>query len=137
MRVSNLFTKTSKTAPGDEVAKNAQLLIRAGFIHKEMAGVYAYLPLGKRVLEKIVQIIREEMDAIGGNEISLTALQQKDAWEASGRWSDDVMDVWLRTSCATTYRHTKIFHCLHIRSRQSFATKCVQRAASCARASFG
>lgn len=100
MRVSNLFTKTSKTAPGDEVAKNAQLLIRAGFIHKEMAGVYAYLPLGKRVLEKIVQIIREEMDAIGGNEISLTALQQKDAWEASGRWSDDVMDVWFKTKLA-------------------------------------
>ena len=100
MRVSNLFTKTSKTAPGDEVAKNAQLLIRAGFIHKEMAGVYAYLPLGKRVLEKIVQIIREEMDAIGGNEISMTALQQKDAWEASGRWSDDVMDVWFKTKLA-------------------------------------
>ena len=100
MRVSNLFTKTSKTAPGDEVAKNAQLLIRAGFIHKEMAGVYAYLPLGKRVLEKIVQIIREEMDAIGGNQISLTALQQKDAWEASGRWSDDVMDVWFKTKLA-------------------------------------
>ena len=100
MRVSNLFTKTSKTAPGDEVAKNAQLLIRAGFIHKEMAGVYAYLPLGKRVLEKIVQIIREEMDAIGGNDISLTALQQKDAWEASGRWSDDVMDVWFKTKLA-------------------------------------
>lgn len=100
MRVSNLFTKTSKTAPGDEVAKNAQLLIRAGFIHKEMAGVYAYLPLGKRVLDKIVQIIREEMDAVGGNEISLTALQQKDAWETSGRWSEDVMDVWFKTKLA-------------------------------------
>lgn len=100
MRVSNLFTKTSKTAPADEVAKNAQLLIRAGFIYKEMAGVYAYLPLGKRVLEKIIQIIREEMNAVGGNEISLTALQQKDAWEASGRWSDDVMDVWFKTRLA-------------------------------------
>lgn len=100
MRISNLFTKTSKTAPGDEVAKNAQLLIRAGFVYKEMAGVYAYLPLGKRVLDKIVQIIREEMDGVGGNEISLTALQQKDAWEASGRWSDDVMDVWFKTKLA-------------------------------------
>lgn len=100
MKVSQIFTKTSKTAPADEVAKNAQLLIRAGFIHKEMAGVYTYLPLGKRVLDKIIRIIREEMDAIGGNEISLTALQQKDAWEASGRWSDDVMDVWFKTKLA-------------------------------------
>lgn len=100
MRVSNLFTKTSKTAPADEVAKNAQLLLRAGFVYKEMAGVYAYLPLGKRVLDKIIQIIREEMDAVGGNEISLTALQPKDAWEASGRWSDDVMDVWFKTKLA-------------------------------------
>lgn len=101
MRVSQLFTKTSKTAPGDEVAKNAQLLIRAGFIHKEMAGVYDYLPLGKIVLNKIIDIIREEMDAIGGNEISLTALQQKDVWEASGRWNDDVMDVWFKTKLAS------------------------------------
>ena len=100
MRVSNLFTKTSKTAPADEVAKNAQLLLRAGFVYKEMAGVYAYLPLGKRVLDKIIQIIREEMDAVGGNEISLTALQPRDAWEASGRWSDDVMDVWFKTKLA-------------------------------------
>ncbi len=100
MRRTELFTKTSKTVPGDEVAKNAQLLIRAGFIYKEMAGVYAYLPLGKRVLDKIIQIIREEMDAVGGQEISLTALQQKDTWEASGRWSDDVMDVWFKTKLA-------------------------------------
>ena len=101
MRVSKLFTKTSKTAPGDEVAKNAQLLIRAGFINKEMAGVYDYLPLGKIVLNKIIDIIREEMDAIGGNELSLTALQQKDSWEASGRWDDTVMDVWFKTKLAS------------------------------------
>lgn len=101
MRISKLFTKTSKTAPSDEVAKNAQLLIRAGFIYKEMAGVYAYLPLGKMVLDKIVQIIREEMDAVGGNEISLTALQQKDVWVASGRWDDKVMDVWFKTKLAS------------------------------------
>lgn len=100
MRVSKIFTKTSKTAPADEVAKNAQLLIRAGFVHKEMAGVYAYLPLGKRVLDKVIQIVREEMDGIGGNEISLTALQQKETWEVSGRWSDDVMDVWYKTEGA-------------------------------------
>ena len=94
MRMSQLFTKTSKTAPADEVAKNAQLLIRAGFVYKEMAGVYAYLPLGKRVLDNIIQIIREEMNAIGGNEVSMTALQSRETWELSGRWDDEVMDVW-------------------------------------------
>lgn len=97
MRLSTLFTQTSKTAPADEVAKNAQLLIRAGFIYKEMAGVYAYLPLGKRVLDKIINIVREEMNAVGGQEVSLTALQQKDVWEQSGRWSREVMDVWFKT----------------------------------------
>lgn len=101
MRLTNLFTKTSKTAPADEVAKNAQLLIRAGFIYKEMAGVYAYLPLGKMVLDKIIAIIRDEMNNVGGSEVSLTALQQKDVWETSGRWSDDVMDVWFKTKLAS------------------------------------
>lgn len=101
MRVSKLFTKTLRDAPADEVAKNAQLLIRAGFVYKEMAGVYTYLPHGKRVLDKITQIIREEMNVVGGNEISLTALQSKEAWEASGRWSDEVMDVWFKTKLAS------------------------------------
>ncbi len=100
MRMSQLFTKTSKTAPADEVAKNAQLLIRAGFVYKEMAGVYAYLPLGKRVLDNIIQIIREEMNAIGGNEVSMTALQSRETWELSGRWDDEVMDVWFKTRLA-------------------------------------
>lgn len=100
MRVSRLFTKTSKTAPGDEVAKNAQLLIQAGFIHKEMAGVYDFLPLGKKTLENIVQIIREEMNKAGGNEMQLSALQRPEPWQASGRWNDDVMDVWFRTELA-------------------------------------
>ena len=97
MRTSQLFTKTSKTAPADEESRNAKLLIQAGYIYKEMAGVYAFLPLGKRVLENVIQIIREEMDAVGGVELSLTALQPKRVWEATGRWSDDVMDVWFKT----------------------------------------
>lgn len=100
MKASQLFTRTSKTHPADEVSKNAQLLIQAGFIDKQMAGVYAFLPMGKRVLDNIIQIVREEMNAIGGSEISLTALQPKDAWEASGRWSDEVMDVWFKTKLA-------------------------------------
>lgn len=97
MRQSQLFTRTRKTAPKDEVAKNAQLLIRAGFIHKEMAGVYAYLPLGIRVLEKIKQIVREEMNAISGQELIMTALQRKELWERTERWSDDVVDVWFKS----------------------------------------
>ncbi len=97
MRQSHLFTKTRKEAPKDEVAKNAQLLIRAGYIYKEMAGVYAFMPLGLRVMNKIVQVIREEMDAIGGQEIMLTALQDKKTWEKTGRWSDDVVDNWFKT----------------------------------------
>lgn len=100
MRVTQLFTKTTKNAPADEVAKNAQLLIRAGYIYKEMAGVYAYLPLGKRVLNNIIQIIREEMDAVGGNEVSLTALQSSEPWKTSGRWDDAVLDVWFKTKLA-------------------------------------
>ena len=98
MRQSQLFTRTRREAPKDEVAKNAQLLIRAGFIHKEMAGVYSYLPLGLRTLNKIVGIIREEMNAIGGQEVSLTALQDKKSWEASGRWDDSKLGIWFKTA---------------------------------------
>jgi prolyl-tRNA synthetase len=97
MKQSHLFTKTRKDAPKDEVAKNAQLLIRAGFIHKEMAGVYSYLPLGLKVIENIKEIIRKEMNAIGGQELVLTALQEKTAWEKVDRWSDEKVDVWFRT----------------------------------------
>lgn len=97
MRVSQLFTKTSKTAPADEVAKNAQLLIRAGFVYKVMAGVYAYTPLGLRVLENIKTIVREEMNAIGGQELVMTSLQYKDTWEATGRWDEKTVDVWFKT----------------------------------------
>jgi prolyl-tRNA synthetase len=97
MRQSKLFTKTRKEAPADEVAKNAQLLIRAGYIAKEMAGAYSYLPLGLRVQDKIKQIVREEMNAIDGQELIMTALQRKELWESTGRWSDDVVDVWFKS----------------------------------------
>lgn len=97
MRVSQLFTKTVKNAPADEVSKNAQLLIRAGYVYKEMAGVYAYLPLGLKVLENIKQIVREEMNAIDSSELVMTTLQRKEVWEKTTRWSDDVVDVWFKT----------------------------------------
>lgn len=98
MRQSQLFTKTRKLAPADEVSKNAQLLVRAGYVHKEMAGVYSYLPLGLRTLNKIVQIIREEMNAIGGQELVMTALQDKELWSRTDRWDDDKVDNWFKTS---------------------------------------
>lgn len=97
MRQSHLFTKTQKEAPADEQAKNAQLLIRAGYIHKEMAGVYQLLPLGLMVVQNIKQIVREEMAVWGSNELLATNLQPKDVWEKTGRWSDDVVDVWFKT----------------------------------------
>ncbi len=97
MRQSHLFTKTRKDAPADEVARNAELLIRGGFIHKEMAGVYAYLPLGLRVFNKIVSIIREEMNAIGGQEVELASLQDKSTWEPTNQWDDKEVDVWFKT----------------------------------------
>jgi len=97
MKQSHLFTKTRKEAPKDEVSKNAELLIRGGFIHKEMAGVYSFLPLGLRVLNKVVGIIREEMNKIGGQELALTAIQDKELWEKTGRWSDEVVDSWFKT----------------------------------------
>jgi prolyl-tRNA synthetase len=97
VRQSELFTKTRKEAPKDEVAKNAQLLIRAGYIHKEMAGVYAYLPLGLRVQNNIKHIVREEMDKIGGQELIMTSLQRKELWEKTKRWSDSVVDIWFKT----------------------------------------
>jgi prolyl-tRNA synthetase len=95
MLQSKLFTKTRKEVPADEVSKNAELLIRGGFIHKEMAGVYSYLPLGLRVLNKIENIIREEMDRVGGQEVLMSSFQPKENWEKTGRWEtmDDLYKV--------------------------------------------
>lgn len=97
MRLSQTFTKTTKSAPADEQANNAKLLIQAGFIHKEMAGVYAFLPLGLKVIENIKQIVREEMNNIGGSELIMTNLQRQEPWEKTNRWSDEVVDIWFKT----------------------------------------
>ncbi|OGG61276.1 prolyl-tRNA synthetase, partial [Candidatus Kaiserbacteria bacterium RIFCSPHIGHO2_02_FULL_49_34] len=96
-RQSRLFTRTRHDAPADEVSKNAQLLIRAGFVHKEMAGAYSFLPLGLKTLNKVIGVIREEMDGIGGQEVTLTGLQDPAVWEATGRFDDEVVDVWFKT----------------------------------------
>jgi prolyl-tRNA synthetase len=97
MLQTQLFTKTRKEVPKDEVSKNAQLLIKGGFINKEMAGVYSFLPLGLRVLNKINNIIREEMNAIGGQELFLTVFQDSEIWKKSDRWSDEKVDNWFKT----------------------------------------
>ena len=97
MRQSSLFTKTRREAPKDEVSQNAQFLIRAGYIHKEMAGVYDLLPLGLRVFEKLKTIIREEMNALGGQEVSFSALQDPELWKTTDRWDDEKVDTWFKT----------------------------------------
>ncbi|XLQ20099.1 MAG: aminoacyl--tRNA ligase-related protein [Candidatus Moraniibacteriota bacterium] len=97
MKQSQLFTKTQKFAPKDEVSKNAQLLIRAGFIHKEMAGVYSLLPLGMRVVENIKQIVREEMNSLDASELIMSGLQNKEIWQQTNRWDDEIVDVWFKS----------------------------------------
>lgn len=87
MKYSQLFGKTVKTDPKDEVSINARLLIRGGFVRKEVAGVYNFLPLGLKVLTKIANIVREEMNKTGGQEILLSALQNKANWQKTGRWN--------------------------------------------------
>jgi prolyl-tRNA synthetase len=99
MRQSKLFTKTRREAPKDELSKNAQLLIRAGFVHKEMAGVYSYLTLGQRVLCNIEEIIRTEMDEIGGQEIRMATLHPSEPWKQTGAW--DSVDVLFKIDSRT------------------------------------
>lgn len=99
MRYSRLFTKTLKEIPADETSKNAQLLIKAGFVNKTMAGVYAFLPLGLRVLNNIENIVREEMAAIGSQEILMNALNPKQMWEVTNRW--DNVDILFKIKSQT------------------------------------
>jgi len=97
MKLSQNFTRTLREAPADEKAKNAQLLIRAGYVHKAMAGVYAYTPLGLKVLEKIKQIVREEMNGLASQELIMSSLQSKELWLETGRWDDEKVDVWFKS----------------------------------------
>ncbi|EKD79105.1 MAG: Proline-tRNA ligase [uncultured bacterium] len=93
MRQSHLFTKTSKQLNQEETSANAQLLVRGGFINKLMAGVYTLLPLGKRVVDHIEQVIRQEMTGVGGQEVAMPALSGKDLWVTSGRW-ETMQDIF-------------------------------------------
>ncbi len=104
MKQSQLFTKTRREAPKDEVSKNAQLLVRAGYVHKEMAGVYSYLPLGRLVLEKIEKIVREEMNHIGGQEVRMATLHPSEPWKQTGAW--DNVDVVFKIQSRTEKEYT-------------------------------
>ena len=97
MKLSQSFIKTFREVGKDEAARNAQLLIRAGFIYKEMAGVYDFLPLGLITLNKIQDIIRDELDKIGCQELQMAALQNPEPWVKTDRWDDNVIDVWFKT----------------------------------------
>lgn len=101
MRLSKSFVKTLRSAPKDEIAKNGVLLSRAGYIHKEVAGVYDYLPLGLLVIEKIKGIIREELNALGCEEVLMSALQNPEPWEKTGRFSDQEVDIWFKTEVSS------------------------------------
>lgn len=86
MRASNLYAPTLREVPAEAEVPSHQLLLRAGFIRRAAGGVYSYLPLALRVLKKIEQIVREEMDAKGGQEILMPIVQPAELWQNSGRW---------------------------------------------------
>jgi prolyl-tRNA synthetase len=98
MRLQTLFTKTRRENPADEQSKNAILFERAGYVHKNLAGVYSFLPLGNIVLQNIVSIIRKEMVGLGAQEVSLSALQDKEVWKKTDRWDDEKVDNWFKTT---------------------------------------
>jgi len=100
MRMSKTFVKTLRNAPSDETAANGALLTRAGYIHKEMAGVYDYLPLGIKVIENIKNIIRDELNKIDCQEVLMSTLQNPEPWEKTGRFSDQEVDIWFKTELA-------------------------------------
>lgn len=97
MKLSQSFVKTLRDAPKDETARSAKYLVRAGFVHKELAGVYDFLPLGLRTLKNIENIIREELNNVGCNELQMTALQNPESWQKTERWNSDRMDIWFKT----------------------------------------
>ena len=99
MRYRSLGVKTLRSAPQDAESINAQLLLRGGFVRQEMAGVYSWLPLGLRVLRKVEAIVREEMNAVGAQEILMSALQPKEHWITTGRW--DTVDILFKVPSQT------------------------------------
>ena len=97
MRASQFFISTLKEAPSDAEVVSHQLMTRAGMIKKLAGGIYNYMPMGLRVIRKIEAIIREEMNAVGGQEVYMTTLQPRDIWEKTDRWDDSKVDNWFKT----------------------------------------
>ena len=104
MRMSMALIPTLREVPSEALIPSHQLLLKAGFIRKTAAGMYNYLPLGKRVLDKIERIVREEMDKYGGQEILMPITQPAELWEESGRW-----DVYGEELIRFTDRHNRSF----------------------------
>ena len=86
MRMSRLFSQTLREAPGDAEAASHQLLLRAGFIRPLASGIFSYLPLARRAMTRIEAIMREEINAIGGQEVTMPVVQPADIWQETGRW---------------------------------------------------
>ena len=96
-RLSSYLLPTEKQPPADAEALSHKLLVRAGMIRQLAAGLWTFLPAGWRVHRRVEQIIREEMDAIGGQEMLMPSLQKRSTWETTGRWDDKVVDIWFKT----------------------------------------
>ena len=88
MKMSKLYLPTLREVPAEAEIPSHQLLVRAGMMRKLVSGVYSYLPLGHRVIRKIEQIVREEMDKAGSQELLMSAIQPKEIWQASNRWDN-------------------------------------------------
>jgi prolyl-tRNA synthetase len=99
MKYSQLFVKTLKSAPSSADTANHRLLVQAGFVRQVMAGVYTYLPLGLRVLNKISNIVREEMDGVGGQEVLMPMLHPSALWKQTG--GSDKIDVLFKIKSRT------------------------------------
>jgi prolyl-tRNA synthetase len=88
LRMSSLFVRTLRENPVDAEVPSHQLLVRGGYIRRTAPGIYSWLPLGYRVLRNVERIVREEMDAIGAQEVHFPALLPREPYEASGRWTE-------------------------------------------------
>ncbi len=88
LRMSTLFLRTLREDPADAEVPSHKLLVRAGYVRRVAPGIYSWLPLGKIVLENVAQVVREEMNAMGGQEVLFPALLPRDFYEATGRWTE-------------------------------------------------
>ncbi len=94
MKMSKMYMPTLREVPSDAEIPSHQLLLRAGMIRQLVSGIYSYLPLGYRVIRKIEQIVREEMDSAGSQELLMSAIQPRELWEATNRWEDFGPEMW-------------------------------------------